>query len=208
MGGRVKVKKMWNEEENTHEHYNQQLITFNMKFTEELEIESFPFDVQDLSVVLKEKYNARDIVHTAPNDNVFTTYIKFDKTWDSMTDWDILGIDASVITIPYQSHYVGQSYELVVLRVQVARKWKGIVYRLIMWLLFLGIMSWSTFGVDSENIGERLSYAVTMALTVVAFQFIISDNLPQVSYMTLLDIMEKDYLRTLQRLMIIALSLH
>ena len=48
-------------------------------------------------------------------------------------------------------------------------------------------MSWSTFGISSSDIGDRLSYAITMALTVVAFQFIISDRLPQVNYMTLLD---------------------
>ena len=48
-------------------------------------------------------------------------------------------------------------------------------------------MSWSTFGISAGDIGDRLSYAVTMALTIVAFQFIISERLPQVNYMTLLD---------------------
>ena len=48
-------------------------------------------------------------------------------------------------------------------------------------------MSLATFGISSDEIGDRLSYAITMALTVVAFQFIISDRLPQVNYMTLLD---------------------
>ena len=48
-------------------------------------------------------------------------------------------------------------------------------------------MSWSTFGIASDEIGERLSYAITMALTIVAFQFIISERLPKVNYMTLLD---------------------
>ena len=72
-------------------------------------------------------------------------------------------------------------------KIQVKRKWKGIVYRLVAWLCILGIMSWSTFAVHPEDIGDRLSYAITMALTIVAFQFIISNQLPQVNYLTMLD---------------------
>ena len=41
--------------------YNQQVISFNMIFTEEFEIQNFPFDVQDLSLVLKEARNHREI---------------------------------------------------------------------------------------------------------------------------------------------------
>ena len=48
-------------------------------------------------------------------------------------------------------------------------------------------MSLATFGIHPDEIGDRLSYVITMALTVVAFQFIISEKLPHVSYLTLLD---------------------
>jgi len=161
--------------------YNAQSIKFNTTFTEEFEVVNFPFDVQDLSMVFHEaKHNVWVPHHTMDN------YLKLDKAWSSITHWELDRIAASSADIPYQSGRRG-SYQKVTCKVQVRRKWKGVIYRLISWLLILGIMSWSTFSVHPSDIGDRLSYAITMALTIVAFQFIISSQLPQVNYMTMLD---------------------
>ena len=128
--GRIRVK---------HNKYNVQYITFNIQFTEEFEIENFPFDVQDLTVVLEEKYDARFLSHVPPPEDVYTSYIRFDKTWFSTTDWSVHNVDMCVAQNPYTSHYKGQSQEMVIFRIQVKRKWKGVIYRLILWLLFLGL---------------------------------------------------------------------
>ena len=123
--------------------------------------------------------------------HLWSKYIKLNKAWSSITNWDIMNIDCSIAELKSVSvakkNKTEEFYELITLRIQIRRKWQGIVQRLMLWLLFLGMMSWATFAVPATNIGDRLSYAITMALTIVAFQFVMSSELPQVSYMTLLD---------------------
>lgn len=87
--------------------YNQQVVSFNMIFTEEFEIENFPFDVQDMSLVLKEARNLRELAHDKPPDELFNNYIMFDRTWSSITDWTILGADLSIIPEKFVSRYKG-----------------------------------------------------------------------------------------------------
>jgi len=48
-------------------------------------------------------------------------------------------------------------------------------------------MSWVVFWIGSENVGPRLSVAVTSMLTLVAYRFLLGQKLPPVSYLTRLD---------------------
>ena len=48
-------------------------------------------------------------------------------------------------------------------------------------------MSWVVFWIGAENIGPRLSVAVTSMLTLVAYRFLLGQKLPPVSYLTRLD---------------------
>eukprot|EP01084_Bolivina_argentea_P143498 251957_1 len=166
--------------------YNEKCLYINVVFTEEFEVASFPFDVQDLTMAFTQHSTIGMSIITVPS-HVSSSYIRFDHTWSSITNWTVVNIDAAKVELPTKSANVGAVYEIVMFRIQAKRKWKGIVYRLLLWLLFLGVMSWATFAVDASEIGDRLSYSITMALTIVAFQFIISDQLPQVNYLTLLD---------------------
>ena len=48
-------------------------------------------------------------------------------------------------------------------------------------------MSWVVFWIGAENVGPRLSVAVTSMLTLVAYRFLLGQKLPPVSYLTRLD---------------------
>ncbi len=48
-------------------------------------------------------------------------------------------------------------------------------------------MSWVVFWLSAENIGPRLSVAVTSMLTLIAYRFLLGQSLPPVSYLTRLD---------------------
>jgi type IV secretory pathway VirB2 component (pilin) len=48
-------------------------------------------------------------------------------------------------------------------------------------------MSWVVFWIAPENLGPRLSVAVTSMLTLIAYRFLLGQSLPRVSYLTRLD---------------------
>ena len=151
--GRFRIKK---------NKYNQQIVRFNMIFTEEFEIENFPFDVQDLSVVLRESHDPEQLTHNKPPNELFNSYIMFDKTWFSITDWTIVNVDMSIIEEEFYARYRGQSYETIIFRVQVKRKWKGVIYRLILWLLFLGNCTLNIFVITFVFVYVMTSISMTV----------------------------------------------
>ena len=136
-----------------------------MTFTERFDLQNFPFDVQDLSIAWSESKSSNDIIHIPSQ--IHSNFIRLEKTWIALPDFDILSVDCSTATLKSKSHKSNRGYEIVVFRIQVRRKWKGIIYRLCVWLLLLGMMSWSTFAIPIKEISERLSFAMGMVLTVI-----------------------------------------
>ena len=54
-------------------------------------------------------------------------------------------------------------------------------------MIFLVGISWTVFWMDGEILPHRMGVSFTGILTVVAFQLLISQNLPRVGYLTFLD---------------------
>merc|ERR1712087_573762 len=54
-------------------------------------------------------------------------------------------------------------------------------------MFLLGVLSFCIFSHSHHHVGDRLSFGITMVLTIVAFQFVITSSLPQVNYLTLID---------------------
>jgi len=54
-------------------------------------------------------------------------------------------------------------------------------------MFLLGLLSFCMFGFESDDINGRLSFTITLVLSIIAFQFVISGKLPDVPYLTLID---------------------
>jgi hypothetical protein len=48
-------------------------------------------------------------------------------------------------------------------------------------------LSWSIFWMSDERLAARSRIAATGVLTIVAFQFVVGEDLPRIAYLTLLD---------------------
>lgn len=49
------------------------------------------------------------------------------------------------------------------------------------------ILSWAVFWIEVDDLSTQVQIAVTTVLTIIAFAFAISGNLPRVSYLTFID---------------------
>merc|ERR1719411_2551380 len=93
-------------------------------------------------------------------------------------------VSADDITV---EKYKGQKESWVNYKIQVKRRWRGIMSRVCLWMFLLGVLSFCIFAHSHREVGDRLSFGITMVLTIVAFQFVITSSLPQVNYLTLID---------------------
>ncbi len=73
------------------------------------------------------------------------------------------------------------------MEIDVSRRFGFYIWKVLVPLFLLVAISWAVFWMIGDDLADRMSVSVTGILTVVAYQFIILDNLPRVSYFTLMD---------------------
>jgi hypothetical protein len=61
------------------------------------------------------------------------------------------------------------------------------IYKIILPLTMIVMMSWAVFWIDAKNLAPQLTLSATSMLTLVTFQFTMNDLLPRISYFTQLD---------------------
>jgi hypothetical protein len=54
-------------------------------------------------------------------------------------------------------------------------------------LMLIVMLSWSVFWMDRSSLGDRISVSFIGILTAVAYQIVVSEILPHISYMTLMN---------------------
>jgi hypothetical protein len=54
-------------------------------------------------------------------------------------------------------------------------------------LMLIVVLSWSVFWMDRSSLGDRMSVSFVGILTAVAYQIMVSDIMPQISYVTLMN---------------------
>eukprot|EP00483_Globobulimina_turgida_P008297 UN08313 len=167
-------------------------------FTTEFFVQMFPFDVQDLAVIVRPS-NRAGKVKFVPLQTEYDVIV-LDESWSSITSFNIVHVDAYVTILDvWKTRNYGKPVfdqtgkrktnwiSLMVFKIQIQRKWKTIFNSIIIWMFLLGILSFGIFGYQAREMDGRLGYTITMVLTIVAFQFVIQSKLPEVPYLTLVD---------------------
>eukprot|EP01084_Bolivina_argentea_P143499 251958_1 len=174
-------------------YYNFQSLETRGSLTSQFDVKNYPFDIQDLSFVFSTEMLVDEIiiVKSFLEHDTFS----FDTTWCPVTDWNIIGVDCMTSHINLDQ-IKGHSSEtekksnikaFITFRIQVQRKWEAIMMRTIVWMFLMAFYMLFMFSLEPTDIEGRMAYSITMMLTIVAFQFVISSDLPNISYMTLID---------------------
>lgn len=71
--------------------------------------------------------------------------------------------------------------------VHAQRKYNYYLWNIAAMVNMISFLAFTSFAIDRDDIGKRLSVSLTLLLTVVAFKNFVSSILPKVSYLTLLD---------------------
>eukprot|EP00056_Hartaetosiga_gracilis_P019289 m.246969 g.246969 ORF g.246969 m.246969 type:complete len:281 (-) comp75641_c0_seq1:47-889(-) len=164
--------------------------TGRMKYTQRYEgtinidmnLEKFPFDKTAVHICLGCEFYGGDKV-----------ILKIDDDWDRLTpvksklrDWTL--VPKQVVFEEKTSIATStKSYSNVDYIIPISRKYMFYIYKVIVINLIMLIWSWVVFWMDHDAIGDRMSISITMFLASVAFVFVISDKLPKVEFLTVLD---------------------
>ena len=81
----------------------------------------------------------------------------------------------------------GYSYSGFILDLEVERISYFYLFKIILPIIFLLAISWSVFWVRGSQLEAKVNITIVCLLSLIAYNFIIDEDLPKLSYLTFLD---------------------
>jgi len=168
-------------------------IEYIVLASETLELEHFPFDYQELKVVIGFN-NARgsDVIEMFAQQKSGLV-ISTDKKHGSASGWNF-DRDPTYEFASSKGEMLGSQLETItveiphiVLIIKATREATSFMLRIYLIMALLSLSTLLLFSMESEDVSSRLSYGVTMLLTAVAYALVISGELPSLGYLTFLE---------------------
>ena len=149
-------------------------------------LHNFPFDYQTLKIQISSKWSSLAVVFdTSPN----IPCVLSNANFLGQEEWDLLDhvISKASSTAEDSSKVSLIHYSVFTFEFHIKRKYSYFLTNIVFLMFLISLLSFTTFFVSPDNTGERLSVILTLLLTAVTFKFVVSQSLPPVSYLTVLD---------------------
>ncbi|MHC5064897.1 MAG: hypothetical protein ACYTG5_13090 [Planctomycetota bacterium] len=148
-----------------------------------LDLRRYPFDAHRLQVVFEVLGFSSDeveLVVEGPANRPPDEEVR-------VSEWEILEIDFS--TGDQEADYAGSRAptSTFVASIGAERKPFFMLRLVILPLILIVALSWAVFWMDRSSLGDRINVSFIGILTAVAYQMLVSDNMPQIAYMTFLN---------------------
>lgn len=160
--------------------------TINAVAKVDLDLRRYPVDQQQLDALF----------HVLGFDsNEIVLRLDYDYDYDNpdfkvsikMPQWQLTKISASIGTRKTPLIDKDASTSTFTTSIHVQRDSFFIIRLVILPLMIIVILSWSVFWMDKSSLGDRLSISFIGILTAVTYQVIMSEILPRISYVTLIN---------------------
>lgn len=155
-------------------------------FTENLELQDFPFDLQDLSIVLTSEHPVEELEIIEDDEHLSSIIV---SCFVDEQEWELREFVESEIR-KVSKEFTGSKnvvYPFLVFKTLAMRRAGFFVWNIILIMTIISSLSFATFAVDRSLPQNRLQLAFTLTLTGVTFRFVTNQQLPKISYLTRLD---------------------
>ena len=161
----------------------QKTITSSSEFQVHFDFRTFPFDKQYLKFEIENKDTYIDV----SLDYSYTLPMQIqDFTSLQLMEWKKDDIDINYNTV--KDLYHGGLLDNLEIIVVVERHFDYFIFKIILPIFLILILSWSTFWICAREIESRLTVSVVCFLSLIAYTFVIDESLPKLSYLTILDV--------------------
>jgi hypothetical protein len=101
--------------------------------------------------------------------------------------WDLTGIKSSISTRNTPLIGKGSTTSTFIVSIDLQRRSYFIFRLVVLPLIIIVILSWSVFWMDKTSLGDRISVSFIGILTAVTYQVVLSEILPRISYVTVIN---------------------
>jgi len=153
-------------------------------FTTEFDLRAFPFDSHEIEFVYADTKHS--ISSQLIDYDAYVTLPLDDKLKSKVLEWNINGNYAEYEAIKYYDKY-DYVYDGIKTYFTIERNSSYYVYKVIAPIILILIVCWSVFWLKPEQIESRLTVSIVCLLTLIAYNFVIDENIPKLPYLTAMD---------------------
>jgi hypothetical protein len=152
----------------------------------DLDLRRYPIDQQRLEVVFHVLgFDSKEIVlRLEPDYN--DGDLNIDESFQ-MPQWHLTRIKSSIGTRNTPLIGKGATTSTFTVSIDLQRSSFFILRLVILPLIIIVMLSWSVFWMDKSSLGDRISVSFIGILTAVTYQVVLSEILPRISYVTLIN---------------------
>jgi hypothetical protein len=157
-------------------------------FSQPLDLHDFPFDTHIFQLHLVAAGYMTDQVRFVPDPRFIAGGLKYAAGIAndiSLPDWKIIGFETKELPYTIIPGYDSPGYAL---EFTAERHLQYYIWKIILPLVLIVLMSWSVFLIDPTNASTKIGVATTAMLTLIAYRFVVESQVPRVPYLTRLDI--------------------
>jgi len=154
-----------------------------------MDLHDFPFDTQRLKAVMIPFGNRKeDVILEVDQEFADATneFVRREKSVN-VAGWDLQKLDMAAGETAISVINGSRRFSSMVTTITLKRRSGQIVWVVLFPLVVLVSVVWSIFWVDIDSLPDRLNISFIGVLTIVAYQFVVVENLPRMSYLTFTD---------------------
>jgi hypothetical protein len=160
---------------------------FMGEFSQLLELRAFPFDAATFRIQFVVPGHGSEDIAFVPDENALAVGMEdgVGRADDfTIQDWDVESITSSpgLFRVTPHLEFAGFSVEIA-----AVRRAQHFVIKVIIPLILIVMMSWAVFWIEPLDASTQMGVAVTAMLTLIAYQFVIDSDVPDLPYLTRLD---------------------
>ena len=159
------------------------------KFKANFDFRRFPFDKQTLSFELWSEFPSF-MVEIIPDEPAMTEYKETLYAFGDQEDGIIIpGWDLKDVSYENYSYVENDGYPYTgfMLYLDVQRQSSYYLFKIILPIIFILVISWSVFWVRGSQLEAKVNVTIVCLLSLIAYNFIIDEDLPKLAYLTFLD---------------------
>jgi len=150
----------------------------------DLDLRRYPLDSQRLDAVFEVLgFDSNEVVLRVESDTD-DGVLNLDQLF-RMPQWYLTKINSSTGIRNTQLIGNGTATSKFVVSMNLQRRSFFIVRLVLLPMIFIVMLSWVVFWMDTSSLGDRLSVSFIGILTVVSYQILLGETLPRIAYLTL-----------------------
>lgn len=154
-----------------------------------MELHDFPFDTQRLKASMIPFGNTADEVVLVVDERFAKAtddYVRREKDVN-VAGWDLQRLETEADQTVMVAADGQRRFSRLVTSIQLQRRSWQFIWEIVFPLVVLVSVVWSIFWVEIDSLADRLNISFIGVLTIVAYQFVLVENMPKMSYLTFLD---------------------